>query len=152
MNILPNETASPKLISIVKCIVYWVLFIFLLFLVGNLLSPLFHNRWERFVYGVFGTLSAFFATWLFVKNENKSFTDYGLTWQKNTLSIFLKGFALGTAIFILIILILVSFSELHIERNPKAWNPLSAFWFLSIIPLVLMEEITFRSYPFLKLN
>jgi membrane protease YdiL (CAAX protease family) len=59
---------------------------------------------------------------------------------------------LGTAIFLVIVVILVSFTELHIERNPNPWDPWSAFWFLSIIPLALMEEIAFRAYPFIKLN
>lgn len=147
-----SEANSPKLTSILKSILFWMLFLVFLFLSGTQITALFPVSWHKFTYGISGTLSAFFATWIFLKIEKKTFADYELVWQRDTLFKFLKGIVLGTAIFFVIIVILVSFTELHIERNPNPWDPWSAFWFLAIIPLALMEEIVFRAYPFIKLN
>ena len=141
-----------KLTILVKCLIYWMLFVFLLFLVGSFLSPVFPPKWERFVYGIFGTFAAILATWVFLKKEKKDLKDYGLSWQKITIPKFLSGILVGSAIFIIILLILISFSDLILERTNKIFEPLSAFLYLSIIPLALMEEIAFRAYPFLKLN
>ncbi len=142
----------PKLTILVKCLIYWMLFIFLLFLAGSFLSPIFPPEWERFVYGIFGSFAAILSTWVFLKYEKHNFKDSGLSWQKTTIPKFLSGILIGSTIFIIIVLILISFSELKLERTNKIFEPLSAFFYLSIIPLVLMEEIAFRAYPFLKLN
>lgn len=147
-----NETNSPVPTSVIKSIAYWALFILFLILTGLFLKPLFPAKWEQYVHGGFGTFFALLATWILLKNEKKSFADYGLTWQRDTVWKFLKGMAIGTAIFIVIIVILVSFSELQIRGNDKSWDPVAVFWYLSYIPLALMEEIAFRAYPFLKLN
>lgn len=124
----------------------------LLFLSGSQLEPLFPGKWNRFVYGIFGTISAILATWVFLKIEKKSFKDIGLVWERATMIRFFKGILIGIVIFILLIIILLSFTELQLERNTKAFSPWAAFWYLAIVPLALMEEIAFRSYPFLKLN
>jgi hypothetical protein len=124
----------------------------LLFLIGNFLSPIFPPEWERFVYGIFGTFAALLVTWVFLKKEKKDLKDYGLAWQKTTIPKFLSGILIGSTIFIIIVLILITLSDLKLERTNKIFEPLSAFFYLSIIPLVLMEEIAFRGYPFLKLK
>ncbi len=145
------EFINQRLSALLKSLLYWIVFLILLFLAGSQLKPIFPDNWNEFVYGIFGTLAALIATRILLKIDKKSFAEYGLVWQKGTLVRFLKGLALGTSIFLLIILTLILFTELQIDRNPKAWNPW-AFWYLAIIPLALMEEIAFRSYPFLKLN
>jgi uncharacterized protein len=138
--------------SLIRSILFLATFIFLLFLSSSSLGQLFPAKWERFVYGTLGTISALLATWLFLKTEKKSFSKIGLVWEPATIIRFFKGFLIGTVIFIIIIILLLGFTELQLEKDHSPRNTWAAFWYLSIIPLALMEEIAFRAYPFLKLN
>jgi membrane protease YdiL (CAAX protease family) len=147
-----NETDSPKLNAVLKTVFYWVVFLVLLFLVGSQVNNMLPAGWDRFAYGILGTLAAFFAVWTMLKIEKRTFADYGLCWQQNTFLKFVKGLFIGTAVFSIIILLLLLFTQYQLTTNPATWNPWSAFWYLSIIPLALMEEVAFRSYPFLKLH
>lgn len=142
---------TPKSIAILKSIGFWIAFLALLYLAGTLISPVFPSSWERFVYGIGGTLAALGLTWLFIRFEQLSFSDYGLTWQSATITRFIKGFLIGTGIFVIIIFLMICFGGLSIHLSGN-WNPVSSFWYLSIIPLALMEELAFRGYPFIKLN
>ena len=123
MHVMISEANSPKLTSILKSILFWMLFLIFLFLSGTQITALFPALLHKFTYGISGTLSAFLATWIFLKSEKKTFADYELVWQRDTLFKFLKGIVLGTAIFCVIVVILVSFTELHVERNPNPWDP-----------------------------
>lgn len=143
---------KTTLIALLQCVLYWVMFIFFLLTIGTYLSPMFPASWERFVYGIFGTIAALTATWIWLKYEKKSFAEFGLIWGKSTLFKFFKGLLIGTGVFALILLLLIGFTDLTIEKSPDAWDPLTTFWYLSIIPLALMEEIAFRAYPLIKLN
>ncbi len=147
-----KETRWPKLHVTVTCILYWTLFILLLVAAGMMVNTLIPPKWERYGYGITGTIAAMLATWIMLRYENKSFKDYGFTWRKDTIVKFMKGILIGSAIFLLIIIILLLFTDLSIAQRNKPWDPFSAFWYFSIIPLALMEEIAFRSYSFIKLN
>ena len=147
-----NEKSSPRINAITRSVLFWILFILLLFALSSLLGSFFPAKWERYVYGIFGTIAAFSATWVFLKIEKRSFTDIGLVWELGTAFRFFKGIFTGAVIFMLIIIVLLVFTELQLERNTKTFDPWSAFWYLAIIPLALMEEVAFRSYSFLKLN
>ncbi len=147
-----NENSAPRINALARSIFFWIVFMGLLFVLASQLKAFFPAKWERYVYGILGTIAAFIATWVFLKIEKRSFSDIGLVWERGSAFRFVKGILLGTVIFIFIIIILLSFTELQMERNSQAFDPWSAFWYLSIIPLALMEEIAFRSYPFLKLN
>lgn len=149
---MAREMPSSPLSAFVKSTLCWVLFTGLLFLAGSFLSPVFPPRWERFVYGISGTVAAFTAVWILLKTEKQSFADYGLTWKRDTFWKFIKGLAIGTVVFAGIVLILLIFTELQLVRTKTQWNPLALLWYLSILPLALMEEVAFRSYTFIKLN
>lgn len=138
--------------SLIKSIIFWTTFILFLFLASSSLGQLFPSKWERFVYGILGTISAFIVTWAFLKNEKKSFKEIGLIWETGTLFRFIKGILIGTLLFIAILFTLLSFTELEIEKNKTEISYWGMFIFLAFIPLAFMEEIAFRSYPFLKLN
>lgn len=142
---------TPKTIAFLKSLGFWLLFMVLLIAVGKLFNPLFPPVWEQFVYGTGGTLAAFALCWLFISREKKSVRDYELYWQSSTIWHFLQGIIIGAAIFAFIILAMVLLGGLSISRSGN-WDPASAFWLLSIFPLALMEEVAFRSYPFIKLS
>lgn len=147
-----DKNRNPAIHAFTRSILYWVAFLGLLFINGSLFVSMFPASWERIAYGISGTLSALLTTWAFLKIEKKSFKEIGLVWEAGTLFRFFKGILIGTVIFSLIIITLLSFTELQMERNRIAWRPLVIWGYAAIIPLALMEEIAFRSYPFLKLN
>lgn len=146
------ERLWPTWTPALKSLLYWVLFMFFLFMSGSFLTGFFPSQWERLAYGSLGTGGAFLALWIFLAWEKKSFADYGLVWQRGTLFNFMKGIAIGTGIFLLILLALLVFSDMRLHPSGQSWSPLSTFLYLSLIPLAWMEEIAFRSYTFLKLN
>ena len=147
-----NDSNNPGVNAIVRSIFFWIIFIFLLYLSASLASSSLPPRWERFSFGICGSIVAFITAWIFLKIEKRSFADIGLVWQRATIARFLKGILIGTAIFGFILIILLGFTELRIERSTVSFKPWDAFWYLAIIPLAFMEEVAFRSYPFLKLN
>ncbi|MFZ4521491.1 MAG: CPBP family intramembrane glutamic endopeptidase [Bacteroidales bacterium] len=152
MKLKLTEINSPKLTPVIKCFICWILFIVSLFVTGTLVTPLFPPGWERFIYGIFGTVAAFMVIWIILRVEHKTFFDYGLTWERLTIARFATGLFCGTAIFTFIILAMLIFTDLSMERSRFEWHPQSSFWYLSIIPLALMEEVAFRSYSLIKLD
>ena len=137
---------------IASTFLYWFLFLLLLFLLSSQAGFLFSPKWKSFAYGLFGMLSAIVCTYFFCRLEKQSFKDIGLVWQAGTFFRFIKGFVLGSLLFIFILIILFTLIEIKIVTNPLKSSLLDMFWYLAIIPLALMEEIAFRSYAFLKLN
>jgi uncharacterized protein len=129
-----------------------MLFLGLLIPVTSQSGATFSTHVHEFTYGIFGTAIALFVTWIFIKSEKKSFSEYNLVWKKNTPLKFFQGLAIGATSYALITLILIVFAELKIQKNQETINPWIWFSYLAILPASLMEEIAFRSYPFLKLN
>lgn len=115
-------------------------------------TPIFPIPWQRFMFGLFGTLSALFLTWLVLVFEKRSFMDIGLVWQSGTIIRFLLGLFIGGAIFGVILLSLVLLTPLHIQRNPQPIEAAALVGYFAFFPLSLMEEIGFRAYPFQRLQ
>lgn len=135
-----------------KMLLFWAIFIVLLMISGFLSKNILPPRWERQSYGILGTLSACCTTWLFLTVEHQSFTSIGLVWRMNSFVQFCKGSLIGAVIFFAIILLLILSGTMQLEWNPTQWKPESFMLYLSIIPLAFMEEMAFRSYPFIELN
>ncbi len=150
-NIL-NENKFPKQVAIVKAVLFWIIFIVLLMGTGIASNTLLPVEWKNFSYGILGTLAAFTATWIFLKLDKQTFADYGLIFQRNTIIRFVKGFVIGAVCFGAMLLFLMAFTTLMLERTNTVFSFAASFWYLSIIPMAFMEEIGFRAYPFLKLN
>lgn len=147
-----TNSVADKRDSILKVTGYWILFLVLLIPVTSQSGATFSADVHEFTYGIFGTAIALLVTWIFIKSEKKSFVEYNLVWKTNTILKFLRGLAIGIASYTLITLILIVFAELKIQKNPETINPWIWFSYLAILPASIMEEIAFRSYPFLKLN
>jgi membrane protease YdiL (CAAX protease family) len=109
-------------------------------------------KYERYVYGIGGSLSALLLLWLFLRFERRSFKEMGLRWENKTFIRFLKGIAIGVLLFAMIVFILIAFTDLHFVSSSSAVQPEMFIWYLAIIPLAWMEELAFRSYTFLKLQ
>ncbi len=138
--------------SIVRSILFWIVFIALLFTLGSTLMPIVQGRWSRFSDGILGTLTALFCIWIFVKWDKTSFANLGLVWENKTLLRFIIGLILGTIILGIVYIALVGFTALQVSMNPKGIDMATAIGYFAFIPLALGEELAFRSYPLVTMN
>lgn len=144
---------SAMLKSLGKSILFWIVFIALLFIGGSSLVSFLPPEWSGIGYGLVGTICAYFTVLIFLRWDKLSFKEIGLVWERRTFVRFLVGILIGVGLMILILLVLVSFTELELEWSGKIIDVKKVVLFLAaIIPLGLMEELAFRTYPFLKLN
>lgn len=146
-----NETQKREgLTALGKPILFMLVFTGLLFLCGNARS-LFPSAYSFFAYGILGSLAGLVTARIFQRNRQPSFAYMGLGWEKKTLFRFALGSLIGLVIFVLILFALLQFSELTILYHPQSSATDYLFLYLPILPLALMEEIGFRSYPQQKL-
>ena len=120
-----------------------------------LLSQIKHfipEKYERYSHGIIGTIAALGTVWGFLKFEKKSLESIGLKWEKNTLKKFTLGLSVGLVLGSLMILAQVMYSGMEISLSENYNIPSFFLWSSALIPLAFMEEIAFRSYPFIKFN
>ena len=110
------------------------------------------SQFERFTHGILGLIAAIIVVWIFLKYEKKSFLSIGLIWQKNTFQKFIIGLLVGILMATIMVYIQVLVSGLEISFVENYNIATFLMWSTALIPLALMEEIAFRSYPFIKLN
>lgn len=115
------------------------------------IPPFFLGENERFTYGVLGTVIALVIIYGVLKIDRKSWRDYYLTVDKQTLVRFGKGTIFAIIVGSAMILSQVGFSGLEITLLDADLSRF-ALMSLSLIPLAFMEELVFRSYPLVNLN
>jgi len=106
-------------------------------------------------YGLGGIVVTFFAitiTYVALKIDNKSFRDINFCWESKTPIRFLTGFFIGFLIAMLMLVIMISFTDLKLVNNKDSNIPIALLWLLGFFPLAFMEEIIFRGYAFIKIN
>jgi membrane protease YdiL (CAAX protease family) len=144
----------PRLTIFGRVVLYWVCFIGL-FLAFSFIYSFFPAIGPKMIgmrHGITGTLVAFVVTGVFLKMEKKSFRDIGLVWEKSTPLKFLGGVLAGSILFGVMLLILVKNSGLKLIPNNPSFDYRMLIGYLAFIPLALMEEVAFRSYPFRRLT
>lgn len=106
---------------------------------------------ERFTYGILGSLAALLIIYVFLKTEGKSWKDYLLTADNQTIVRFFIGSVGGLILASLMFLLQIWYSDL---QTTFTGADISEFvWMaLSLIPLAFMEELAFRSFAFIKLK
>lgn len=104
------------------------------------------------VYGILGIGAGLLTVWITLRIEKQSFASIGMVWEKKTIPKFLTGVLIGAAIFAVIISALISLTCLTVRYQPATLNLQFILVYLAVLPLALMEEIGFRSYPQIKLN
>ncbi|MFY0690076.1 MAG: CPBP family intramembrane metalloprotease [Cyclobacteriaceae bacterium] len=119
---------------------------------GSFINNTVHADYYWFSLGAYGTISVLLITAVFLKIERRKFRDIGLNWESGTLPRFIKGALFGFVLTWLMTLVIILFADLKIELAADYNVPVFLFWSSAWIPLGFMEEVAFRSYPFLKLN
>ncbi len=109
--------------------------------------------WARIGQAILVFLCSIYLIRILLKSEKRTFTDIGLEWDKGTLYRFLLGILVGTAIFTVVLLVLVTLTGFELKRsaNDVNWQAWLAS-LLVIIPFAYLEELAFRSYTLLKLD
>ncbi len=102
--------------------------------------------------GIIVTGIALLITYFALKKDKKTFKDIGFCLERKTPARFTVGFFMGAFITVLMLTVVISFSNLVLVYNTNT-NILSAiFRLLAFFPLAFMEEIIFRGYAFIKIN
>lgn len=130
------------------CVILFIIILVLLAQVKNSIP----QKFERYTHGIFGTIAAISTVWIFLRYEKKTFSDIGLIWQKRTLQKFIAGMVIGIVMGALMIYTQVLISGLQITLSNDYNITSFLIWSSALIPLAFMEEVAFRSYPFIKLN
>ena len=146
----PSNCKHMKLIS--RSILFWLVFTALLYFSSSLLLHLFTGKTEQFAFGVIGSIVAYLVIWGFLKIDKSTYMEIGLVWQSGSIFRFFKGILIGTVIFFILVLLLKNFTELQFQHNPRGIDLATMLGYLIFFPLALMEELAFRSYPFIKLK
>jgi membrane protease YdiL (CAAX protease family) len=151
LKLLSNPANNTAISILLHCLFFWVLYFVLLHAIAPL-TPMFSKTWSRFMFGFFATLTTVLLVWLFLRHEKRTFKDIKLVYDSGTALRFVQGLLIGSAIFgsMLMALLLLTPLQLHLNTAPFELSALVPY--LAFIPLSLMEEIGFRSYPFIKLN
>ncbi len=142
---------NSKIKSLGIAVLYCVLFR-LSFGLGGPIKDAVSIEYYWYALGAFGTLSILLLTWAFLRFEKKSFADIGLKWESKTPIRFGKGFLIGVAISCTMLWAIIVLGDLKIEWAENYELPSFLLWSLAFIPLAFMEEVAFRSYPFVKLH
>lgn len=147
-----NNPSSPKINALARGIGEIACFIILL--VGtSFISMMFAGKsFTGFSYGMVGTICALLAVFIFIKIDGTTFKAIGLYWERQTLGRFAIGLIIGIAIFMFIFLTIAVSCGLDFKMNSNInWRAIGTIS-LALIPLAVMEEIAFRSYPLIKLD
>jgi membrane protease YdiL (CAAX protease family) len=144
----------PKFKIFGRVVLFWLSFIGLFMAFSFLYSffPPIDSKMIGMRHGITGAVVAFIVTGVFLKMEKKSFRDIGLVWEKNTLLKFLGGILAGSVLFGVMLLILLKIAGMQLLPNNKSFDYRLLVGYLAFIPLALMEEVAFRSYPFRRLT
>ncbi len=140
-----------KIKSLILSVSFVVVFIIVFMLISQI-KNLIPEKFERYSHGIIGTIAALGTIWVFLKFEKKSFKSIGLKWEKNTPKKFALGLSVGLVLGSLMILSQVMYSGMEISLAKNYNIPYFLLWSSALIPLAFLEEIAFRSYPFVKLN
>jgi membrane protease YdiL (CAAX protease family) len=146
----PQKTNSRPAV-LIKSISFMLLFIMLLMVAGSIRS-MFPPAFSILLYGILGTGAGFLTIWIAIRIDKQPFAALGLIWEKLTLLRFIIGLLIGSAIFAVIISCLLIFTNLTLSYQPAAYGLQFAIVYLAVLPLALMEEIGFRTYPQIKLG
>jgi len=128
-----SKKLTTILLSIFACLLFcWILPV-MFFLPNG--SEYVYNR--MFV-GIYGTLIALGITFIMLKIDKKKFSDIGFTWERYTLTRFLKGGLIGALIVIVVITIMILTTDYTIVYNQDViiWKALVGL--IAFLPLAFM--------------
>ncbi|WP_430899166.1 MULTISPECIES: CPBP family intramembrane glutamic endopeptidase [unclassified Paraflavitalea] len=129
------------------CFLFTAIYVLVYFFV----SPIYSEPSRPF-HAFVGCLVAFGISYVFIKQDRRSWKEIGVSLQSSSIPNFLKGVLFGIFIMGTLVLAVVLFSSFSIHTNTNA----SLLNFLLstavLLPLAYMEELAFRGYPLLILK
>lgn len=143
---IQTRTREKITTSILKAILFCIVFTGL-FIILSFAKSFVSEKWERIAHGTIGTFAALLTTYLFIKFDNKTFAEIGLTFEKNSFQKFFVGVLSGIVLMGILSLSVILFSDFKIEINSQSNIAHFLLWTLPLMPLAFMEELAFRAYP-----
>jgi membrane protease YdiL (CAAX protease family) len=151
MTNIVQKYGNTKMAALVKSLLFIAFFLLLIMSSGPLGSA-FSHPYNRLCYGFCGIVIGYLTIWLAMRIDGKPLSSIGMKWDKQTLPRFFLGMFIGSFIFMLMMLTLLSFTPILLTYNPFFFTLSNFFIYLPIFPLAFAEELCFRSYPQIKLN
>lgn len=133
---------------------YWAIFILGLMILLPALGPMVPSVINKYITtGTLGSLIALGLILAYLRFEKKTLKDIALVWDSKSLPLFVIGLVVGLVLCLLMYLVLAAISPLTITMvaQPDFLRSLGLA-FLILCGLALMEELAYRSFPFLKLQ
>ncbi|SNS42699.1 hypothetical protein SAMN05421640_0092 [Ekhidna lutea] len=128
-----------------------ITFTTLLFFLYSISEGIIPFPYSKYWYGIIGSVCAFAAIFIIMRLDKKPLRGFNLKFNKSVMPNFIKGLAVGVVIAVVMIGSQIWFSNLTMTFNQQN---VSSFMImvLCILPLAFMEELTFKSYAFFKLE
>lgn len=142
------KNSSTAILRAVICCVSFTLLLAAVSFFKNLFPP----QYERYAYGVLGSIVALLVVFFFIKKSRQSFADNGLEWKVSSPVHFFAGLLAGFFLCALLILPVVYWNGLAIERITTGSLPSFLAWGMSLLLLSWMEEVAFRTYAFQNIS
>ena len=142
---------SPKTNALVLSLAFITVFILSLVLASFPVMMLPKTR-SSLYYGIFGTAGAFLTAGLFLGFKKQRFASIGLVWERLTVLRFIKGVCMGILLFAFVISFIMLLGGGYFKITSTINYEQLLLSLLPVLPLALMEEIGFRSYPVVKLQ
>ncbi len=93
--------------------------------------------------GIIVTFIAILITYIALKKDKRTFKDIGFQWERKTPIRFTIGFFVGFFIAVLMLMVVLNFTNLEFIYNTNINVPSALFWLVVFFPLAFMEEIIF---------
>ncbi|HVW98726.1 MAG TPA: type II CAAX endopeptidase family protein [Mucilaginibacter sp.] len=110
--------------------------------------PPFH----QLAFGVLGSGGGLFTIWLFSKLRAFSYAEAGIRLNNRSPLKFLLGVIIGLVFFLMLLMAFIGLTPASIRFSGHGFSTEALLQILALLPLALMEEIAFRSYPQQELN
>lgn len=148
---IQNNRKSSKVITLALSLGFIIVFIISLVLasVPVMMLP---GGIPSLYYGIWGTAGAFLTAALFLRLKKEKLASIGLVWERLTIFRFIIGMGIGCILFFFVIGFVMILGGGFFKPVQTIHYRELLLGLLPVLPLALMEEIGFRSYPLVKLE
>ncbi|HVW97454.1 MAG TPA: type II CAAX endopeptidase family protein [Mucilaginibacter sp.] len=118
-----------------------------LLVIAGFLQFFFPPTLHKLVFGIFGSAGGLFVVWLFSMLRAFSWAETGIRLNRRSPIEFLLGVVIGLFFFLAVLMAFIGLTPVSIRFSGHGLSVEILLQVLSLLPLALMEEIAFRSYP-----
>ncbi|PPL04788.1 CPBP family intramembrane glutamic endopeptidase [Parapedobacter indicus] len=123
-----------------------------LLMIAGFLQFFFSPAFRQLAFGILGSGGGLFTVWIFSKFRAFSYAKAGIRLNRRSPLKFLLGVVIGLVFFLALLMAFIWLTPVRIRFSGNGLSLEAGLQLLSLLPLALMEEMAFRSYPQQELN